>query len=341
MTAIGKNEKETKTEKMEMITRKPMPLYVRFEKYNNNNEHEYDPYVVSATGNLIIDATWWKSLTNFVQSKIMTKCPSFELVDHLNVPHALCPSHDSLTTIYWAYLEGFDYQHWYSPNIPNGPKDVVLIRLSDEAKDSLRLNTRNGDDPALAPLKHQINAVCQGKEYFVRLSGTSGKNEKPLRPFKCADDIVTHLAQVDQFRHREYLCDDNGKPKKETYLVLIPWNEAIDSRCEFRIFVVEGKLTAASPQKFWELHQYSCDELESFQTALSNISFIDYFPYKTFVADVYIDVATSICHLIELNPFGAHCGAGASFFNWIDDYDLLHGLAPSVPEIRYLSAINY
>lgn len=45
--------------------------------------------------------------------------------------------------------------------------------------------------------------------------------------------------------------------------------------------------------------------------------------------------------LIKLNPFGAHCGAGASFFNWHTDHDLLYGKTNNDPELRYLSAINY
>ena len=81
------------------------------------------------------------------------------------------------------------------------------------------------------------------------------------------------------------------------------------------------------------------EELEGFEEALSNLTFLDHIPYHTFVADVYIDTSTHTCHLIELNPFGAHCGAGASFFNWVTDYDVLYGLKPA--EMRYLSAINY
>tara|TARA_R110001599_G_scaffold91574_1_gene240561 strand:+ start:2005 stop:2157 length:153 start_codon:yes stop_codon:yes gene_type:complete len=50
-------------------------------------------------------------------------------------------------------------------------------------------------------------------------------------------------------------------------------------------------------------------------------------------------VATQTCHLIELNPFGAHSPAGSSMFNWIQDRDILYGNVPA--ELRYLSAINF
>ena len=310
------------------MRRKPMPLYSRFDNYNNYNEHEYDPYIIT-NGKLQIDETWWKSLTLSTQNIIKSKV-SYELVDQINVPHTLCSPDPALTVVYWAYIESFDYQCWYSPNLPNGPKNVILVKLDQLTKENL-LAKKGG---SVQHLKQELETICFGGiEYFVRLSGTSGKNEKSIRSFKKAEDIIKHLMDVEQFQTREYKRD------KDTYLVLIPWNENIDPRCEFRIFVVEGKITAASPQKFWELQQYSSEELEAFQTAFDNIEFIGKVPYSTFVADVYIDIKTSICHLIELNPFGAHSGAGSSFFNWIDDFNILYGLVPA--EIRYLSAINY
>lgn len=63
-----------------------------------------------------------------------------------------------------------------------------------------------------------------------------------------------------------------------------------------------------------------------------------------FVADVYVNVNTKICHLIELNPFGAASGAGSSLFNWYKDYDLLYGINHDKNkeiELRYLSIIEY
>lgn len=316
---------------MDELRRKPMPLYSRMDSYNNNNEHEYDPYVIAEDGHtLIIDPTWWQSLTPGMQRQIQSRT-SFELRE-VTVPHPSHPyTNDKLGIVYRAYLEGFDYQHWYSTGIPNGPRNAILLQISTVAKKEL---SARQPSVGVDALRQQLLNVCDGKEFFVRLSGTSGKNEKAVRPFKNAEDIIKHLMSVELFRPREFDRD------KDTFIILIPWNESIDPRCEFRIFVVNGKLTAASPQRYWELHQHSSEELEAFEHALKNIEFIGTsIPYSTFVADVYIDVASSTCHLIELNPFGAHCGAGASFFNWIDDYAVLYGQAP--PELRYLSAINY
>lgn len=319
---------------MDFIKRKPMPLYIRFHQYNNDNVHEYDPYIMSSDV-LQIDECWWNTLTPFMQSEIKKKIEKFELVKSIPVPHVLCDSHPSLTSIYRAYLDGFDYHQWYSPDIPNGPKDVILIQIDDATKKSL-LNRNSKDVGVIKLIENVKKVIVPGQEYFMRLSGTSGKNEKAVTPMKTAEAIVDRLLHLDTFRSREYERVD-----KDTCLVLMPWNDKIDSRCEFRIFVVNNKLTAASPQRYWELHQFSYEELEAFETAFRDIAFIGHIPYHTFVADVYIDVTTTTCHLIELNPFGAHCGAGASFFNWIDDFEILYGLTNEKPELRYLSAINY
>ncbi len=338
---------------MRRITRVPMPLNIRLTDYNNNNEHDYTPYIIR-DDKLVIDSDWWNSLTLFAQKLIIKSLNEIPIFDKINVPHEY-QNDDRLILVYRSYIESFDYHIWYSDTIPNGPKDVTICQITDEMKDILcpgrdrlgHIDNNNiecehyklSDNQkfSLINLKNSIQKVLDkniGQKYFIRLSATSGKNEKPVRPFSDADDIIEHIISVKLFHEQEYARN------KDTYLIMIPWNDVIDPRCEFRIFVVNRKLTAASPQKWFELNQYSIEELEAFENALSNIKFIDTCPYETFVADVYIDVNTEICHLIELNPFGAHSGAGASFFNWIDDFDQLHGLTNRI-ELRYLSIINY
>jgi hypothetical protein len=116
----------------------------------------------------------------------------------------------------------------------------------------------------------------------------------------------------------------------------MPWNNNLQERYEFRIFVVNYKLVGASQQNTKQLYSYSSKELKMIEKALNNITFLTTIPYINYIADVYCH--NGICYLIEVNPFGAHSGAGSSLFHWIDDYKLLHGY--SDPELRYLSIIN-
>lgn len=322
-----------------MIKRTPLPFNIKYEDYNNNNLHEYAPYIIR-DDKIIIDQSWFSSLTSYIQRIIRTRLKEEFQLELLQIPHEYQPTHPKLSTVYQAYIDGFDYHVWYSPYIPNGPQQVKLIHLSDMTKKVLLdiyEKKRPNYDKNLEKLHKKLRKhMMPNTEYFIRLSSTSGKNEKAVKPFTKPTDIIDHITSVKQFVVQEYSRD------KDTYLVLIPWMDInnFDTNYEFRIFVHNRKLTAASPQKYWELRQFSQEELEVIEEALLNIPFINYSPYDSFVADVYVDVNTRKCHLIEFNPFGPASGAGASLFNWREDYDQLHS-NKNVTELRYLSAISY
>jgi len=312
-----------------MLVRKPIPINIKTSDYNNNNLYEYSPYLMRE-GELIIDVEWWESLSVISRQMIIKNTNNKFTLGEVDIPH-VPQEHKSLTLIYQSYLDSFDYDMWYDLNISNVPKNVKLIKMTDEVKQAFLFR----DDNILNDFKSLIDKNIEPNvSYFVRLSSTSGKNEKSVEPLDNADAIIKRLKCIDLFRKREF------NKKKDTYLILIPWNNDIVDGNEFRIFVVNNKLTAASPQRWWELYQYSQEELDVIENALNFIEFIDDVPYSTFIADVYINMKDEKCHLIEINPFGAHSGAGSSLFNWIDDYDLLHGKTQS-PELRYLSLISY
>ena len=139
--------------------------------------------------------------------------------------------------------------------------------------------------------------------------------------------------EVKEFQHRDFAIQG-----KDTYIIIRPWNDKINARNEFRLFVVNRKITGASPQKWAQCHNYTEDELDIVEECILNADLLRFSPYDTFVADVYIDFETKKCHLIEFNCFGDHSGAGSSLFNWHTDRNILYGL--SQPEIRFLSPIN-
>lgn len=321
------------------------PIYPGDHKCNNKNIHEYSPYIVTDNEN-IIDKEWWNSLTSYCQQLIQNRTNNNFILKDIDIPHDFQFDNKDkfLTTIYRCYIDSFDYNIWYpyliDANIPNTPSDVILIPINKECKRifvEFYNNTNQYDSPYINELKQCLfDNIEENKEYFVRLSGTSGKNEKSVRPFSNVDDIISHISSVKLFVDQEY-----RREEKDTCLILIPWNTCIDARYEFRIFVVNGKLTGISQQYSDELYQYSGDELDSIIHAITNIPFLNNLCYKTFIGDVYVDINDKVCYLIELNPFGAHCGAGSALFNWIEDFDILHGATDISPEFRYLSIINY
>ena len=294
--------------------------------YNNGNLHEYDPYL-----NGIIDKDWYASLSDYNKQLINSRC-QYELGE-VKVPHEIQIDNSAkfLSIVHQAYLDSFDYNIWFNKDLSN----ASLIYISSDTKSILleMYLQRSTSIAVLQKFRDQISQVLSTYTggWFMRLSSTSGKNEDSLEPLYTVDQVISRLVTVKLFVEKEY-----RRPEKNTYLILIPCNIVVelDPQYEFRIFVVNGKLTGACPQRWYESYQYSEQELERIEKALSNIKFMN--TYKTFIADVYI---TDECHLIEFNPFGAYCGAGSALFNWVTDYDILYGKLE--PELRYRSAISY
>jgi len=326
-----------------MLLRRPIYPDINIKDYNTSNLHEYDPYVIK-NNVVILDKGWFVSLPRQAITLMLEKVKDIEF-GNVTIPHPLCDdnANKDLVKMYQSYLDAFDYEQWYHRGIPNGPKDVSIVPIDTETKKILSDMYKNPENknPDLNLFKQNIvSALGKNKKYFMRLSSTSGKNSKPLEPVSTYEDIIRRLITNREFYEREYTRD------KDTNIILIPWNDTMDQRYEFRIFVVNGVLTGASQQWWSQLFNYTTEELDNIQKALENINFLPWIHYKTFIGDVYIDNTGNdwVCKLIECNPFGAHCGAGSGLFNWITDYDLLHGKnehGKNEPELRYLSIINH
>lgn len=332
---------------MTSIKRVPIAPNIDRNNYNNHNLHEYDPYILdSSEQKVIIDQVWFDSLTGYVKSLIEERLTGRYVLGEVKVPHSIHKDTPDklLVAVYQSYIDGFDYNIWYHPDLPSGPSGkAMIIPISNEVKKCLMYDVDLDEELSYFRSEIQQNIERNGGEdgdgsYFVRLSSTSGKNERSVPPLTCGKDVVRHMIGNRLFVEQEY-----NRSNKPSALIMIPWNDKINPRFEFRIFVVNNRLVAASPQKWWELIQHTGEELELFEEAFSRVEFIGHSlnPYHTFVADVYVDPESRSVKLIEFNPFGAHCGAGSSLFNWITDYDLLHGKVTEYAELRYLSTINY
>ena len=235
-----------------------------------------------------------------------------------------------MDVLYYSFIESYDYHIWYDHALPMAPQNVSLYRLSDHEKATLAKGST--EMAHKLPLVKWVESCIAdiSTPLFVRLSGTSGKNKKSLRPLQDADDIVRFLVSNPLFVEQEYNKD------KPTYVIMMPWIQKMQSKCEFRLFRYRGKITGLSQQYYTLLFQFSTGELNSIQQAIHKADFTGY--PENMVADIWIDFNTSTCHLIECNPYGSHCGAGSSLFHWIEDHDVLIG--KSEPEFRYLSIIK-
>lgn len=325
-----------------MLKRKPIPPDINRLDYNNGGLHDYDPYII-LDKDIIINKIWWQSLTPFIRQLIKNRLNNFHVKD-VSIPHKIDNTFQELQILDQCYLDGFDYHIWFNSELKNGPQDVQMIYISLEIKDILlELHDNYHDYSVRFSLPEKLNDFLgqitnkmeAGKEYFMRLSSTSGKNDRAIMPMCNVDDILNNLIKNKIFVKREYM-----RKNKDTYLILIPWNDKMDERYEFRIFVKDDKLVGASQQWWSTLFNYTQEELEVIEYALNHITFLKDIPYKDYIGDVYIDIEEKVCKLVEINPFGAHCGAGSALFNWITDYDILYNKKKG-PELRYLSVINY
>lgn len=327
--------------------------------YNTTNLHEYDPYLWNEDKKtLFVDCDWWKNtLTDFAKKTVekrIVKLSSSIVINHdekVIVPHQRVDSAAELC-MYKTYLDAHDFNVWYQSleiTVP-GTANVYMIELTPEDKRSLAEIARKHmkeakpidveDENNLQFLK-VAKIILEDEDddeslvWFMRLSGTSGKNEVPLEPVKYAAEVLKNLVSNVLFLHQEY-----EREEKDTWLILKPWNDKIEKKNEFRVFFCNGKITGVSQQHWQQLFCYSDDELDVVENAILSANFLQSgtAPYTSFVADVWVSFETSICYLIEYNPFGAHCGAGSSLFEWERDYNILYGV-DGAAEFRFSSLL--
>jgi hypothetical protein len=334
------------------MIQEPIPLNIRTSDYNNNNLHTRTPYVIDDENTLTIDTGWWNGLTQYIKNLLNKRLGASFKLGNVTIPHEF-QSDDRLLTVYQTFQDGYDYNVWYEEKKGICPIGIKMVKLSGTEKVSLMKK----DLSCLNELIAQFNEIFkERKPYFVRTSSTSGKNRIPIKPFDNTDDVLKYLISVDEFVLREF-----NRKEKDTYIIFIPWNSCINARNEFRLFVVNRKLTCASPQKWWVCHDYQSEEMAAIIEAIVGTNIYEKSPYDTFVADVYVDFEKKTCNLIEFNCFGDHSGAGASLFNWENDHDLLYGVAQKTDDnlsevsgipvllpvgfakavLRYISRISY
>lgn len=336
-----------------MIKLEPISYYTVFafpNNYNSNNLHEYEPYLASEDGKEIsIDCDWFNSLPLFGQMMLMQRLGKANIVFDTNqkvdVPHRHVKSAGELIA-YKTFIDIHDFSCWINAvSLLPEFQGTLVIQMTGEEKEKLANLTKQRlhhaksfcdiDQTGIFNLKKKIeNAMskCPELGFFMRLSGTSGKNEKSVEPISSVDQAIANLTSNILFLHQEY-----ERSEKTTCIILRPWIDKIEKKNEFRVFVHNGTITGVSQQHWKELFCYSEEELKAVQVAVSNAPFFKpgRAPYHSFVADVWVSFEDSKCHLIEYNPFGAHCGAGSALFEWQADYEILYGMQE--PEFRFLS----
>lgn len=299
------------------------------------NLSTYNPYYYDLSNNrYIIDVQWFKSLPAFTQDLISQSLGNATIVfSDIQVPHTHSKTF-KVNAIYQAYTYSYDYDYWHHR------KDVTLLPLSDEEKECLRELTEKriqDKEPyqethtALINLRKRIEqATVRRQDYFIRLSGTSSKKDETVIPLRKSRTMMDYLTRSFAFLSQEY-C----QPKKRTSIILIPWNDKIDARSEFRVFIHDKQVTGIAQQRWSRDFSYTLEEVDIIDASIVKSGFWDALPYSSLVADVFVDFLKKEACLIECNPFGSFGPSESSLFSWSVDRDVLYGKKQG--EIRLVS----
>ena len=189
-------------------------------------------------------------------------------------------------------------------------------------------NTKDSDNELqILNYPHDLNI-------FVKLFSSSAKNEKKLVPFHTVNEIIDFITGRVQFYQQDFCDYKKYSPVFDFPLgvVLLPWNEKIDTRSEFRVFVRNLNVVAISQQAWYSIFYYSDDEI---QIAISSILSLFYdfvrdgLPLPSAILDITVQFDEKKAYLIEINPWGTWATSGSALYNWVLDSKIVE------PTLRY------
>ncbi len=131
-------------------------------------------------------------------------------------------------------------------------------------------------------------------------------------------------------KSKKFLAQEYTARAKRTCVIAVPWSETISStkKWEFRLFMRNGSIVAASQQEWNTVFDYTDEDVETILRAIKAIRFLPHLPFKTCVLDTWIEPQTATLNLIEVNPWGP---SGSALFHYLADFN-----PTTPPELRLL-----
>lgn len=154
-------------------------------------------------------------------------------------------------------------------------------------------------------------------------------------PFFNSKDIVSGLCT--SFRcYKQFL-----KNREKEKIFILPWNDLIRERDEFRVFVCDKRITAISQYNIYEDYGLKHKHLSKLADIIIDlvkgkvINTIQTLP-PSFTVDVFISDINNLSNnmIIEVNSFGKELAAGSCLFHWTKDHKQLYGKNNNVIEFR-------
>lgn len=152
--------------------------------------------------------------------------------------------------------------------------------------------------------------------WFVKLSTQSSKHDSNIKGIDTAEGVLDVITNSPTLLKGEW-----QRRNKSTYIILKPWNSLISDFNEFRLFVWENKITAASQQHWYIWLDLSKEYVNTVINVINDYRHSPKLPSNCVLDVIILEDATII--IIELNPWIC---SGSSLFSWAVDYKVLYGL---------------
>lgn len=297
---------------------------------NTNNIKSYNQYFIE-NNILYVEDEWYEKMIPISKLRLNELIKYYninlELVKNKITPHNFYNEKylDIYTSIYKLYISQFDYENWCENKellVKFSNKDIdTIMHLIEYSEKITRETMKKFSNSFLQDIRIILEKYRENKiiKFFVKLSGTSGKSQKELRPLFDEFDIIRFI--IHPVFLQEYNKAKNNIFTKDLYLVILPWNDMFeDKKYEFRCFMYNKKIKCVSSQLWYDNPEYDKNNIEIIKKLFCNYK--DNSLYKDAVIDVYIN--NDILHIIEYNPFGPYSSSCSSLFNWIEDYHIMH-----------------
>ena len=183
--------------------------------------------------------------------------------------------------------------------------------------------------------------IFNEKEYFIRTENVSLKEGvHGIGPYKNFKSIIQSI--ITCIVGHSPLYEDTT----QITLYLCEFKTTLDISREFRVFIRENKITAISQQSLYDINDIleplndteKTDMIHKWVDIIKSYYETDIKPKITHIDSYVMDfaiLADDSPYFIELNSFGKEYASGSALFGWIQDYDILYGLAGDIIEFRY------
>ncbi|CAF1139178.1 unnamed protein product [Adineta steineri] len=280
---------------------------------------------------LVLWRPFFNGLSQLVLDYLVTL--KYKVEDDFPIPYVpQTPASDKLNHLLMLYFESFDYQYHHDEKTM-GIANIILVPNKYKEEMAEITNIRLQNDRSIKnflerdPIEYLLPlirvAMASHPTWFVKLSAQSNKHDFNIKSVDTAEGVLDIITQSPTLLRNEW-----QRRKKSTYIILKPWNPLINTHNEFRLFIWESKVTAATQQHWYTQLDHSQEYIDSVINVISDYRHSPKLPVNCVIDAVILEDAKMI--IIELNPWIC---SGSGLFEWEMDYKVLYGLEGDV-ELR-------